>query len=421
MIFSLNKQQVNLLHCDIKDNYYNSGNDGLLCGNTSLQLPEEWTMLYSFYIYENSGANALIFEFGSWQEKNGFGLYCNQQQNIAFRINDCYDNYNEISTKIEKYKFYDIVIVKKEDKISLYINNVLKYETNEKINKFNCFGAFNRFATNGNKNEWTAGLLSNVVIYKRVLNESTIQDIFKSLKFQEDFKCPNCNENNSTPFYVNFNSHPKQGELITNEKIKYNICNNCDTIFSSEMMNWTSKQFVEKCYNDTYCLHDTDYNSFNSFRLQRMHSFLINYLYKQNFNKDIKYLDYGSGNGFLTEKLKRDGYVNGFNYDPYSNNNLSVLNNKYDLIICQQVIEHANNVNEIFIHFNKLLNDDGKIVITTVFHNYENFNNWWYCAPRVGHILFFTKSGFEKMCSKYNFIIDSCAEDKIIISKNTQL
>ena len=85
---------------------------------------------------------------------------------------------------------------------------------------------------------------------------------------------------------------------------------------------------------------------------------------------------------------------------------MKLLDEQYDLITCIEVIEHAYNVNEMFELFTKLLKKEGKLIITTCFYNQEKLSDWWYCNPRVGHILFFTQQGFNQFVEKYGFKIE---------------
>ena len=403
IIFNLKNQNYNLLHCQYKNNLFYT-DDGILYGNTNIKLPDQWSLLYNFTLYNNFGQNGLLFQFGSFDEKNGFGCYINQNKYITLRINDEYNYFDNIKTKLNKRTKYDISICKYEDIVSFFINNELKFKIKCEINDFNKFGAFNRFSTYGSKNEYTSGILSNVLIYDKYLTFGEKKDIFKDLN-KKQFTCLNCGENNFVSQFIKFNHDPRPQDnnfYQNNEMIEYNICQNCGTIFSSQMMNWSTDKFAQRCYNKNYIYYDGAYSNKNADRIIMTKNWIT-----KNFDKNIKHLDYGSGNGFLSQHLIENGYQNSKSFDPFKENaDYSLLDDKYDLITAIQVIEHAYNINEIFQLFSKIIKKNGKIMLTTLLYNNEQLQNWWYCSPRVGHILFFTKNGFQQFVEKHGFIVE---------------
>ena len=431
-LFNLKKENICLLSTYLVDDLFYT-NNGLICGNTNKELPSTWTMTFNFNMLNHNGKNALIFEFGSYDENNGFGIYVNNQNKLTFRINNNYDNYQKINTTINLSQNYEITIINNQNKIYFYVNGDLKFSTTEKIKPFNKLGAFMRFSTVGSKDENVSGTISNVVIYDKCLTPSkkdyndkcltpSKQDyndkcLTPSKKDYNDityFPCPNCgNTKKHEERFVKFNQYVKQGEPTTNEVIKYNKCPTCKTIFSPEMMQWTPQDFAKKCYNQHYIKHDRDYVNENANRIIDVKNYIL-----KNFNNNITHLDYGSGMNFLSKHLKNNGYKNTFSYDPFTNNIQQNINRKYDLITAIQVIEHSYNANEIFQLFYSLLNTNGKLIITTYFcDNVQNLNNWWYCKPRVGHILFFTKDGFTKFALKHGFIVNEIKGVKIVMTK----
>jgi hypothetical protein len=212
---------------------------------------------------------------------------------------------------------------------------------------------------------------------------------------------------------------PSGTDKKTNEMIGYDICDYCGTIFSSEMMQWSSDKFALKCYNENYKHYDMDIVLPHGFRTVFMRDYIA-----KHFNKNIKHLDYGGNKGFLSTVLKELGYVDTIFYNPFtSNNDTNLLNEEYDLVTCVEIIEHAYNVNEIFDLFAKIVKKNGKLIVTTCFYNQEKLLDWWYCNPRVGHILFFTKDGFVQFAEKYGFQVEEIEDFQnqklITLSKKT--
>ena len=117
------------------------------------------------------------------------------------------------------------------------------------------------------------------------------------------------------------------------------------------------------------------------------YSFVMNFI-NDNFSKDIKILDFGSGKNDIAAIIKNSGYDNIEAYDDcndiwYNEENKSKLVNfskkhkinfyenieqlnekKYDLILLLDIIEHVPKPKDLFNKVKDLLNDNGKILIT---------------------------------------------------------
>ncbi|MGH7998638.1 MAG: class I SAM-dependent methyltransferase [Brasilonema sp.] len=90
-------------------------------------------------------------------------------------------------------------------------------------------------------------------------------------------------------------------------------------------------------------------------------------LKKQGFQKEHKLLDYGCADGALLSLLQEMGYKNVFGYDPYypKYSDKKVLDERYDVIISQDVIEHVNEPREFLDQLLGSLKKDGLLVIGT--------------------------------------------------------
>lgn len=400
IVFDLEKQKCEMINCSLNHGILQNKNRGYFKGEIK-DLPQEYTLLYGIQIFENQGNNTTLFEFGSYQQNTGYGLFINPNKEIAFRVNRDYENYSIINTCFRLNEFIEIKIIKTKKDLSLYIDNELKYKTLLTINKFNNYGGFSRAHAGGNTGQFISGIITPIKIYDEIIENST--QYFEKIK-ENLIKCPNCNRYGFDIQTITFNPRPQGNEETDhNDTIIYNKCISCGTIFSDEMMSWSPEKFKEKCYNDNYLYYDMDIILPYGERTILAKQHICN-----NYNKNICHLDYGGNKGFLQNLLKSNGFNETYIYDPFTeNNDKEILNRKYDLITCFEVIEHAYNINEIFKLFKNILNKNGKVVFTTCLYNNENLNEWWYCNPRVGHILFFTKQGIESFVNKHGFEIQS--------------
>ena len=105
---------------------------------------------------------------------------------------------------------------------------------------------------------------------------------------------------------------------------------------------------------------------------------IIEEIIKKNFNKKIDILDFGSGSGVNIKMLSQFGFVN--IYEPHSDtkkylkikyknkNKFKILNKiknqKFDLIILADVLEHLKNDKKELKKLSKNLNKNGHILIT---------------------------------------------------------
>lgn len=362
-----------------------NNNNGWINGSFNESLPFQWTLIFGFLVVFQNGKTTTIFQFGSQENNNGFGLYLNDERKLLLRINN---HYHLMNTIIQTNQFVNIKITQVNNDIYLYVNNQLKGSVKEGINPFNNYGCFSRAATGGDEKEFFIGIITNVKLYDNIFD---FQEKVIKLSY-----CPNCNNTNCKNIHIAFNPHPCDKEKTDdNDTIVYKICDDCKTVFSDEMMNWSLDTFKEKCYNENYQYYDN--HKENAIAASQ-------YIY-DNYNQDINYLDCCSNQNLLQKLLQQKGFTNVDTYNIFTDNT-EKLNKKYDLITCFGVIEHSYDINEMFKLFNKIINKDGKIVLTTRLYNDENLQEWQSCNPRKGHLLFFTKEGITDFLQKHNFAIE---------------
>jgi len=90
-------------------------------------------------------------------------------------------------------------------------------------------------------------------------------------------------------------------------------------------------------------------------------------LRRAGLDKNHHVLDYGCGSGLLVKFLRERGYDNVTGYDPYSENHgdETALNKRYDLVIAQDVVEHADDPLEMLRILDNLASPGGRIAIGT--------------------------------------------------------
>lgn len=180
-------------------------------------------------------------------------------------------------------------------------------------------------------------------------------------------------------------------------KVTYDVCQKCDFISKQESFHLSLEE--EKGRYDEHKNDDE-----NNIGYMNMFKNIID-LHVRPLKNVKSILDFGSGPYPMLKKiLERDGY-NVSIYDPFFYKDLAYQNNKYDLIITTEAIEHfVNPINEIE-HLLSLLNDKGYLVIMTNFRTMEteDFTNWWYRRDPT-HISFFNENTFKYLESRYNLV-----------------
>jgi hypothetical protein len=218
-------------------------------------------------------------------------------------------------------------------------------------------------------------------------------------------KCPICDGSTTILDVVDFNKTCEENRGIffplSGIPIYYNICDRCEFTFSPQMWRWDESEFLEKIYNDDYIQVDPDYLDVrpranaqllrNTFDSKKMH---------------IKHLDYGGGNGLLSQTLRNEGW-DSTSYDPFpkTDNSVNALG-KFNFITAFEVFEHVPDVDELMTNIKNLMDESSLVLFSTLLskdHLKKNQRiNWWYCSPRNGHISIFSNKSLIILGEKYD-------------------
>lgn len=111
--------------------------------------------------------------------------------------------------------------------------------------------------------------------------------------------------------------------------------------------------------------------------------------------RGIRHLDYGGGEGLLSEMLRDAGWQS-MSHDPFVDKDVSVTDlGKYDLVTAFEVFEHVPDVRRLATELSDLLRRDAVVLFTTLVSEGEldpgKRITWWYASPRNGHISLFTR------------------------------
>ncbi len=196
-------------------------------------------------------------------------------------------------------------------------------------------------------------------------------------------------------------------EFQTVNDREYVQCSGCKAILLSPE-NYLSPQ-AEKFW---FGLHNNDVNDPGYIAFV---SPIVNRI-KADFPKKSQGLDFGCGTGpVIASELIKSGYAVAL-YDPYFHPNKNVLRNKFDFIICCEVMEHFKNPFKEFLLLRSLLTDNGKLYCKTeMWNDALDFQNWHY-KNDLTHVIFYNRETLEWIQSNLNFSRIEILSNSIIFS-----
>ena len=194
--------------------------------------------------------------------------------------------------------------------------------------------------------------------------------------------CILCNSNETTTYYLN---------------IKHNFlqCDTCSTVFRDPENRVTAAAEKTRYLTHKNDVNNPGYQLFVQPILQAV---------QNKYDVDTSGLDFGAGTGpVITKLLSEKGYQLTL-YDPFFHPNKSVLEAKYDYIVCCEVIEHFYNPIQEFILLNKLLKPGGTLFCMTDLWNdtLENFAKWYYKNDET-HVVFYNEKNLDWIKEKAGF------------------
>jgi hypothetical protein len=203
---------------------------------------------------------------------------------------------------------------------------------------------------------------------------------------------------------VDFNKHCSEEPYsfgLSGVPVYYYRCMNCNLIFTTFFDNWTQAQFKNFIYNADYVKIDGDYIE----KRPDETAAKLGPLLREGPNLAI--LDYGSGSGAFTERLRdRYGVTDVESYDPFSSPVRP--SRKFDIITCIEVIEHCPFPLVTLAEIISYLKQTGLILIGTALQPEDISRTraaWWYIGPRNGHVTVFNDISLLKLAEQSGLLL----------------
>jgi 2-polyprenyl-3-methyl-5-hydroxy-6-metoxy-1,4-benzoquinol methylase len=186
--------------------------------------------------------------------------------------------------------------------------------------------------------------------------------------------------------------------------IFYYQCSNCGFIFTTAFDHFAAQDFATHIYNEQYILVDPEYAGVRP----RQNAQGVRAMFPGSSN--LRILDYGAGSGQMAQSLRESGFTNVLNYDPFNPNYTARPEGKFDLVVCFEVMEHTPRPRETINEIVRFLDEPGLVLFTTVFQPANILQvgtNWWYAAPRDGHVSLYTAAAMAALLTEQNYKLTS--------------
>ena len=181
--------------------------------------------------------------------------------------------------------------------------------------------------------------------------------------------------------------------------VTWHRCEHCGLLFTSFFDDWSASDFARFIYNDDYILLDPEYLSIRPKAVgQMLADLLAGY-------EDVRILDYGSGSGLFADTMRERGFHQVESYDPFSLPKRP--SGKFNIITCNEVIEHTPFPVRMAEDMRSFLEEEGCIILGEALQPPDIHLlrcNWWYVAPRNGHVSAFTDQTLAFLAAGFGMV-----------------
>jgi hypothetical protein len=189
--------------------------------------------------------------------------------------------------------------------------------------------------------------------------------------------------------------------------VYYHRCPKCQLIFTIAFDKFTPEDFQKYIYDEEYALIDPDFAEARP----RSYAQFLNHLFSR--TREVPIVEYGGGNGNLSQLLRDYGYRNVHTYDPAVPKFAKKPECHYDCVLCLEVLEHNPDPKSVMADVHSLMAEEGLIIFSTLLQPddiEQQGIRWWYLAPRNGHCCMFTRQSLQEIIHPYGLQLQSFNE-----------
>ncbi len=178
--------------------------------------------------------------------------------------------------------------------------------------------------------------------------------------------------------------------------VEYCCCEGCGFVFTTHFDELTAAEMAAKIYNDDYILVDPEFQSvrphLTATQLARTSPIA---------RGTISVLDFGGGRGELARLLREQGFQHADSYDPFFDD-AAIPERFYDLVTAFEVFEHTTDPIGTAAQAASFLAPGGFLLFSTLVQPRTALPDWWYIAPRNGHISLHTRASLRAVATGLN-------------------
>jgi SAM-dependent methyltransferase len=189
--------------------------------------------------------------------------------------------------------------------------------------------------------------------------------------------------------------------------VYYRRCAECKFLFTDAFDGWSIEEFKTYIYNDEYKLIDPAYAS----ERPRSNADAVARLWAA-VKTETRVLDYGGGNGIFCAALRGAGFPVAVTFDPLVSEHATPPDGKFDLVTSFETFEHMPDPAAGIASILEFMAEPGMIFFTTSLQpdDIEKQRlNWWYAAPRNGHVSLFSKEALRRAWSRHGYKVATIA------------
>jgi FkbM family methyltransferase len=202
----------------------------------------------------------------------------------------------------------------------------------------------------------------------------------------------------------------------SDQRVPYYRCRKCGFLFTDLIDDWDQHQIKDRIFNEEYIRADPDFIK----RRPEANARLINCLFGKN-KEQLFVLDYGGGEGSLAYLLRNAGFKNVDVYDPMYHPDFKIVGKKYHLMLAFEVMEHLSDPHSVFRDVNRFLQDEGVFFFSTLVQPDDIGKigtDWWYAAPRNGHVSLHSFQSLEILASEFGFQLQSLNRNQHMVYRH---
>ena len=199
------------------------------------------------------------------------------------------------------------------------------------------------------------------------------------------------------------------GRPSSGQKITYHRCPHCQLVFTGDFDAWSREEFCREIYNDGYAGVDPDYAA----KRPACSASTVAALFGDAC-RGMEVLDYGGGNGALASLLSREHGMRAQSYDPFNPDTGALPTRRFPLVTCFEVLEHVPDPRAAVRAIVDLVQENGMVLFSTLVQPADFAKlgvNWWYVAPRNGHVTLFSAKALKALWAEFGFDVVSHNEN----------